>query len=66
MNRTSVALDHMQPFGVRVAHEVEPRPVVESDGVDDERVAFPMPDGVTVPCRVQRIASGGVRPSMKI
>src|SRR5205823_1076772 len=29
----SVALDHVQPVGVRVANEVEPRPVVESDGI---------------------------------
>src|SRR5207237_1254555 len=38
--RARVALHGVQLLAVRVAAEIEPEPVVESDGVDNERLAF--------------------------
>src|SRR5262245_9620753 len=43
----------MELLGVRMASEIEPELVVEADGVDHQRVAFPPTDRVTIP--------GGVR-----
>ena len=36
-------------FGMAVPAGVEPAPVVESDRVDDQRVAFPSPDRIAQP-----------------
>ena len=38
------ALDRMERFRVRMAVLIQPRPIVEADGVHDQRVAFPMSD----------------------
>ncbi len=38
---------------MRVPHKIEPEPVIEAHGVDDQRVAFPVPDGVSIPRRVR-------------
>ena len=48
-----VAFDDVELLGVRVTFKVEPEPVVESDGVDDERVSVPSANRVTVPRRVR-------------
>src|SRR5689334_5532865 len=47
--RAREPLDGMELLGVRRAAAVEPELVVVADGIDDERVAFPTTDGVTVP-----------------
>ena len=47
------ALGHLERLAVRMAGEVEPRAVVETCGLDDERVAVPAADGVAHPCRVR-------------
>ena len=39
--RTPIALDHVQMVGVRMAREVEPELLVEPDGIDEQRIAFP-------------------------
>ena len=39
----------MQFFAVRVADEIEPELVVESDRIHDQRVAFEVPDRMAVP-----------------
>src|SRR5580693_9443359 len=43
---TRVAFDDMQLFGVRMPCRVQPGMVVETRDVDDQRVAFPVPDTV--------------------
>src|SRR4030095_6782053 len=49
-----IEIDASEPFecvelrGVRQTAPVPPEPLVEADGVDDERVALPMADGVAV------------------
>ena len=48
-----VALDRMQFLGVRRPAEIEPELVVEADRVDDERVAFPMANRVSIPRRIE-------------
>jgi hypothetical protein len=44
-----VELDDVKLFGVRRGKSVHPRPVVESDRIDDERIAFIMTDGFAIP-----------------
>jgi hypothetical protein len=44
-----VALDQVKLFGVRRAESVYECPVIESDRVDDERIAFVVADGFAVP-----------------
>src|SRR5207249_3565125 len=46
---TPVALDDVQPLRVRVASEIEPESVVESNGIDNQRIAFPPANRVAVP-----------------
>jgi hypothetical protein len=41
------ALAHMQCIAVGVASGVEPGSVVETCRIDDERIAIPMPDGIS-------------------
>src|SRR5215467_2298785 len=41
------ALGHAQLVGVGLAGVVEPSFVVETDGLDDQRVAIPVSDGIT-------------------
>src|SRR5262245_6013447 len=43
------ALHEMELIAVRVADGVETRPAVEVDGVDDQRVAFPVADRIAEP-----------------
>ena len=47
------AFNRVQFCGVGMAPEIEPEPVVESDGVDDKGVAFIVPDRVAVPSRIE-------------
>src|SRR5262249_39682149 len=42
--RSSEPLRHAQRFAVRASSEVQPRFVVEANGVDDERIAVPTAD----------------------
>src|SRR5690606_37868884 len=49
---TRETLDHLQLVGVEEAAAREPRVIVEANGLDDERVALPMPRAVT---RVSRL-----------
>ena len=44
-----LALDHMQLLGVRRAVGIDDGLVVLRDGIDDERVAFVVPDRLAVP-----------------
>ena len=46
---TVETLPHMQGFGVRMPGHVEPGSIVESGGVDDQRVALPLPDRIAAP-----------------
>ena len=50
----SVTLDRVKLLRVRVALEIKPGPFIEADGIDDQRIVFPMPDGVSIPRRVRR------------
>src|SRR5215469_12564081 len=43
------ALDHVQLFGVWRPEAVDKRPVIESDGIDNERIAFVVADRFAVP-----------------
>ncbi len=43
------ALDDVQIFGMRRPEPVHKSPVIESDGVDDERIALVVADGFAVP-----------------
>src|SRR5262245_9556899 len=40
--RTREALESMQPFGMRQPRPVDPEVLTESDGIDNQRVPFPM------------------------
>src|SRR5690606_9811030 len=44
-----------QRLGVRIALPVNPEPLVEADGVDHQRVAFPVPDRVAEVARVEEL-----------
>src|SRR5438105_2418424 len=46
------ALDDMKLLGVRRAESVHPGPFIDSDGVDDQRIAFVMADGFAIPGRL--------------
>ena len=43
------ALDDVKLLGVRRAESVHPRPVIESDRIDDKRIAFVTADGFAIP-----------------
>ena len=47
------AFDHAQRVAVRMAHPIEPAPVVEANGVDDQRVARPRADRIAHPSRLR-------------
>src|SRR5687767_11407334 len=47
--RTSDPLADLAGTRQRTAAEVEPQVVAKTDGVDDERIAFPSADGVALP-----------------
>src|SRR5688572_5991644 len=49
VTRPAEALRHPAAARQRAALHVEPDVVAEPDGLDDELVAFPTPDGVSVP-----------------
>src|SRR6185437_6497682 len=51
--RTREPFREMELTRVRHAFTRDPEPLVEPDGVDDQRVAFPVPDRVSVPARLQ-------------
>src|SRR5215813_13606323 len=40
----------MEKIRVRMSPEIEPRSFIETDGINDERIAFPSADGVAHPC----------------
>jgi hypothetical protein len=46
---TALALNEVHGLAVRMANDVEPGLVVESNGVNDERVALPFPHRVAEP-----------------
>src|SRR5690348_8333678 len=46
---TRVAFDRMELLSVRMPDEIEPEPVVEPDGVNDQRVLVPPASRVAVP-----------------
>src|SRR5580704_36589 len=46
----------VQALAVRMAHTIQPAPIVESDGVHDKRVALPSADRISQP---QRLRIGG-------
>src|SRR5258705_3596357 len=48
-------LDHVHVVAVEPARPLDPALVVEADEVDDDRVAFPLSDGVPIPRRVLRL-----------
>ena len=50
------SLDDMHPVAVHVTDVVEPRLIVEADGIHDERAALPSSDRVTQPRRLQVFA----------
>ena len=41
------AFDQVQPAAVLVACSIEPAALVDPNGIDDQRVAFPMADGMS-------------------
>src|SRR3970282_2405552 len=47
--RARVAVHGPELARVRVPQEVEPEQLVEADGIDDQRLAFPMPHRMPVP-----------------
>src|SRR5262249_4728183 len=47
-------LDHVHVVSVKISASVEPSDVVEADRVNDESIAFPMTDGVSVIAYVLR------------
>src|SRR5262245_50328712 len=49
---TPEALDDVHLLGVRVPSEIEPEPVVEANGVHDQRIALQPADRVAVPARI--------------
>ena len=49
---TNLTLDDVQPLRVRVASEIEPESVVESNGIDNQGIAFPPANRVPVPGRI--------------
>ena len=55
----AIAGSHMQFFGVRHSW-IEFASIVESGSVDNQRVAFPVADGVSHPSRLQRLGMRGV------
>ena len=46
----AISLLQLHVLAVRISELVEPRPIVESDAVDDKHVAFPFADGSAIPC----------------
>src|SRR5207302_10000206 len=46
------SLDQMKLVTVLMTSRVEPCPVVQANGVHDERVSFPFSDGIAEPCGV--------------
>src|SRR5215510_5244002 len=46
------ALDHVQVFGMRRSESVDPRPLIDADRIDDERIAFIATDGFAIPGRL--------------
>src|ERR1700680_1958367 len=46
---TTKALDHVKSFAVRKALHVQPSLVVETDRVDDQRIAIPVADRISHP-----------------
>src|SRR5262252_3548979 len=51
--RSPPALGHLALRRHRAALDVEPHVVAEADSLDDERIAFPVTDGVAVPPRLK-------------
>src|SRR3954470_14777821 len=47
-----VALDGVKLLSMRVADEIEPELVVETNAIDNPGVALPFADGVSVPARI--------------
>src|SRR5262249_37717722 len=60
--RTSDLLRHLRDIAHRAAPRVNPQIVAEAPGLDDERVAFPMPDRIAVPRGVHVL---GERPAVE-
>src|SRR6185295_5008596 len=50
---SAIPLYGMELFGMRVAKEIEPGPVVEPGSVHDQDIAFSPTDRMPIPCRVQ-------------
>src|SRR5437773_11811614 len=41
-------LDDVHVVGMKISASIEPREIVEPDGVDDQRIAFPAADGIYI------------------
>src|SRR5438876_437776 len=41
-------LDEVHVVGMKISASIEPREIVEPDGVDDQRIAFPAADGISI------------------
>ena len=41
-------LDDVHVVGMKISASIEPREIVEPDGVDDQRIAFPAADGISI------------------
>src|SRR6185312_15221247 len=50
--RSRVAFHGVKLLGVWMPDEIEPEQIVVADGINDQRVFLPVPDGVSVPCGV--------------
>src|SRR5215468_1472154 len=58
--RPAVSLDHVQLVAMWMRFLIEPHFVHEVHAINDQRVAFPMTDGVSVPEQIRVL---GMRPS---
>lgn len=56
----SVAFDHPKPIRMGRSQIIDPSIVGQSDGIDDERIAFPMPDGMAVGAPPEIVGMGGI------
>src|SRR5688572_4257865 len=64
--RPSPTLDELALRRQRAAVYVEPTVVTKADRFDDERVALPTTDGITVPPRLQLFVDRGQRPTVHV
>ena len=61
----AIPLRDLAFLGHRAAEDIEPHVVAEADRLDDERVAFPVPDRVAVPPGLQIVVELRQRPAVQ-